>query len=708
MESSGFITNVEETEQWLTNNGVEFTTVTHEAVATVEAMVNEVKFTHAEVMLAKNLFLKDKKKKTLYLVVVKHDAKVDMKALAKHLKTGSSNIRGAEADKMEETLKVLPGSVNLFSIVNDKAGLVSLIVDKALTEASHVGFHPMLNVATTAITQEGLQKVISASGHTADVVDFEAIASVSASAPAAETGKAAKKPKPVKEAKKKVVAKEEDTHLLGITVDKEEDFSSWYTQVITKSEMIEYYDVSGCYILRPWSYSIWERVQGFLDAKFKESDVENVYFPMFVTQKALAKEASHIEGFAPEVAWVTKSGDTDLPDPIAIRPTSETIMYPAFAKWVHSHRDLPVLYNQWTNVVRWELKHPTPFIRTREFLWQEGHTAHSTKKEATEMVYDIMEYYALCYEEMYAVPVIRGVKSREETFAGADFTSTVELFVPANGRGIQGATSHFLGQNFSKMFDIEFEDESQKKEHAFQTSWGFSTRSIGSMIMIHGDSKGLVLPPRIAQVQVVIVPIFHKDHHDKIQETANELFKTLKSNKIRVKLDDRSNYNPGWKFNHWEVKGVPIRIEIGAKDIQKEEVRVVRRFDGLKYQQSTNTLVEKLHTELEDIQKTMYENALKTRDSRLKKADTWADFMTELNQRNIVETPWCDNQECECKIKDKSAEESKAAESEGEELLTGSAKTLCKPLKQEPLGEDAKCFHCGEKAVIRAVWGRSY
>ena len=440
-------------------------------------MLEEVKFENLNVTFAKNLFLKDKKKNVNYLLVAKHDTNTDYKLLAKHLKTGNSNIRQGDQDKLEDILKVKAGSVNLFSIVNDSDGHVTLLVDKALYNHELIGFHPMQNDATTAIKREDMEKIIELSGHKPDIIDFTQI---SADAPKEE-----KEAKPKKEKKDKKDKKEnkedEELHMLGITVKKEEDFSEWYSQVITKSEMIEYYDVSGCYILRPWSYSIWEKVQGFLDALFKEAEVENAYFPMFVTEKALKKEADHLEGFAPEVAWVTKSGSSDMPEPIAIRPTSETIMYPSYAKWVQSHRDLPIRLNQWTNIVRWEFKHPTPFIRTREFLWQEGHTAHSSKAEAVEFVHTILEDYARCYEEMYAIPVVRGVKSREETFAGADFSTTVELFVPSNGRGIQGATSHYLGQNFSKMFEIWFENDKKQKEFAYQTSWGYSTRSIGKI-----------------------------------------------------------------------------------------------------------------------------------------------------------------------------------------------------------------------------------
>ncbi|KAF4700715.1 hypothetical protein FOZ63_010420, partial [Perkinsus olseni] len=285
------------------------------------------------------------------------------------------------------------------------------------------------------------------------------------------------------------------------------DFSKWYTQVITRGGFIRYHDISGCYILRPPVMYIWEQIQDTFNAAIKKLGVRPCCFPMFVSKSALEREKEHVEGFSPEVAWVTKAGDSDLPEPIAIRPTSETIMYPSYADWIRSYRDLPLKLNQWTNVVRWEFKQPTPFIRTREFLWQEGHTAHATKEEAVELVYKILDLYKMLYEKLLAVPVVQGVKSEMEKFAGGEATTTCEAFVACNGRAVQGATSHFLGTHFAKMFGIEFEDRDGEKKFAEQTSWGFTTRSIGVMIMEHGDDKGLVLPPRVAEVQVVIVPI---------------------------------------------------------------------------------------------------------------------------------------------------------------------------------------------------------
>ena len=351
--------------------------------------------------------------------------------------------------------------------------------------------------------------------------------------------------------------------------------------------MMDYYDVSGCYILKPPSFNIWKSIQQFFGGEIEKLGVEDCYFPMFVTKAALEKEKDHVEGFAPEVAWVTKSGNTDLPEPIAIRPTSETIMYPAYAKWVQSHRDLPLKYNQWCNVIRWEFKHPTPFLRTREFLWQEGHTAFYTQAEADAEVLDILDLYRRVYEDLLAVPVIKGKKSEHERFPGALYTTTVEAFIPASGRAIQGATSHCLGQNFAKMFKIQVEGENKEKSYVWQNSWGITTRTIGVMIMTHGDDKGLILPPRVASTQVVIIPCGITAKSTEVQkqaimEACEALEKQLVAADVRAKKDVRDNYTPGWKFNDWELRGIPIRIEIGPKDLEKKCVTAVRRFDGVK------------------------------------------------------------------------------------------------------------------------------
>ncbi|CAJ0931606.1 unnamed protein product, partial [Ranitomeya imitator] len=364
---------------------------------------------------------------------------------------------------------------------------------------------------------------------------------------------------------------------LGLEAKKEENLADWYSQVITKAEMIEYYDVSGCYVLRPWAFAIWESIQNFFDGEIRKLGVENCYFPMFVSQAALEKEKTHIADFAPEVAWVTRSGKTELAEPIAVRPTSETVMYPAYAKWVQSHRDLPIKLNQWCNVVRWEFKHPQPFLRTREFLWQEGHTAFATQEEAAEefctkqtkanslceinYVLQILDFYARVYEELLAIPVVKGRKTEKEKFAGGDYTTTVEAFISASGRAIQGATSHHLGQNFSKMFEIIFEDPKKpgEKQYAFQNSWGLTTRTIGVMTMVHGDNMGLVLPPRVACVQTIVIPCgitnsLSEEDREALLQKCNQYFKRLLNVNVRARTDLRDNYSPGWKFNHWELK----------------------------------------------------------------------------------------------------------------------------------------------------------
>eukprot|EP00931_Biecheleriopsis_adriatica_P093608 TRINITY_DN67333_c0_g1_i1.p1 TRINITY_DN67333_c0_g1~~TRINITY_DN67333_c0_g1_i1.p1 ORF type:complete len:574 (-),score=116.17 TRINITY_DN67333_c0_g1_i1:29-1717(-) len=507
--------------------------------------------------------------------------------------------------------------------------------------------------------------------------------------------------------------RQEDTK--GITAKKSEDFASWYTQVIKRSEMIEYYDISGCYILRPWSFFVWQQVTEWFDAKIRSMGVQNSYFPCFVSQEALQAEQSHVEGFAPEVAWVTKSGSSALAKPIAIRPTSETIMYPAFAKWIRSHRDLPLKLNQWTNVVRWEFKQPTPFLRTREFLWQEGHTAHASREEAQQLVLDILDLYSRVYTELLAVPVVKGVKSEEEKFAGGVQTTTVEAFVSVNGRGIQAATSHLLGSNFAKMFDISFEDEQGHKKMVEQTSWGISTRSIGVMIMVHGDDKGLVLPPRVAQTQVIVIPIpaGKSSGLGEITKRCDELAAELARAGVRVEVDDRSNYTPGWKYNWWEMKGVPIRVEVGPKDMAKGTCRIVRRLDGLKQDCQQSELANFVPAELDRIHAAMLEKATKERDEGIVRVTDWSQVMPLLNQRKLILAPWCESPESEAQIRAatkeaSSAESAQAADEGSVPALSGAMKSLCIPLEQPPLEAGAKCFFTGQPAKRWCLFGRSY
>ncbi|XP_049689648.1 bifunctional glutamate/proline--tRNA ligase isoform X5 [Accipiter gentilis] len=499
---------------------------------------------------------------------------------------------------------------------------------------------------------------------------------------------------------------------LGLEAKKEENLADWFSQVITKSEMIEYYDVSGCYVLRPWAYAIWEAIKNFFDAEIKKLGVENCYFPMFVSQAALEKEKTHIADFAPEVAWVTRSGKTDLAEPIAVRPTSETVMYPAYAKWVQSHRDLPIKLNQWCNVVRWEFKHPQPFLRTREFLWQEGHTAFATYEEAAEEVIQILDLYAQVYEDLLAIPVVKGRKTEKEKFAGGDYTTTVEAFISASGRAIQGATSHHLGQNFSKMFEIVFEDPKKpgEKQFAYQNSWGITTRTIGVMTMIHGDNMGLVLPPRVACVQVVIIPCgitnsLSEDDKEALLKKCNEYRNRLLSVNIRVRADLRDNYSPGWKFNHWELKGVPVRVEVGPRDMKSQQFVAVRRDTGQKLTFSEHEAEDRLKQILEEIHANLYNRASEDLKSHMVVANTMEDFQKELDSGKIVQIPFCGEIECEDWIKKTTARD--------QDLEPGApsmgAKSLCIPF--QPLRElqcGTRCV-CGKNpAKFYTLFGRSY
>uniref|UniRef100_A0A3Q0RIJ0 Bifunctional glutamate/proline--tRNA ligase n=1 Tax=Amphilophus citrinellus TaxID=61819 RepID=A0A3Q0RIJ0_AMPCI len=499
---------------------------------------------------------------------------------------------------------------------------------------------------------------------------------------------------------------------LGLEAKKEENLAEWYSQVITKSEMIEYYDVSGCYVLRPWAYSIWESIKEFFDKEIKKLGVENCYFPMFVSQAALEKEKSHIADFAPEVAWVTRSGKTELAEPIAVRPTSETVMYPAYAKWVQSHRDLPIKLNQWCNVVRWEFKHPQPFLRTREFLWQEGHTAFATKEEAAEEVLQILDLYAKVYEELMAIPVVKGRKTEKEKFAGGDYTTTVEAFISASGRAIQGATSHHLGQNFSRMFEIVFEDPKRpgEKQLAFQNSWGITTRTIGVLTMVHGDNMGLVLPPKVACLQVVVIPCgitasLPEQEKEALLAQCTKYVTRLQEAGIRVKSDLRDNYSPGWKFNHWELKGVPIRLEVGPKDMQQKQCVAVRRDSGAKVTIPEAEVEKNLLSMLEDIQNSLFKKASDDLKSHMVAVDTMEQFQKELDQGKIVQIPFCGGIECEDWIKKTTAKD--------QDLEPGApsmgAKSLCIPFSPlKTLQPGQMCVSGKEPAQCYTLFGRSY
>jgi len=473
---------------------------------------------------------------------------------------------------------------------------------------------------------------------------------------------------------------------LGITVKKDKDFSEWYTQVIQKAGLIEYTDVSGCYILRPYIYEIWETIQEYFNKKIKEKGVKNASFPLLIPESLLKKESEHVKGFTPEVAWVTESGSTKLNERLAIRPTSETIIYAAYSKWIRSHKDLPLKINQWANIIRWEFKTPIPFLRSREFLWQEGHTAFATKEEANTEVLDILDLYREVFEELYAIPVFKGIKSDKEKFAGALYTTSIETFL-GNGKAIQCGTSHCLGQNFAKAFDIKFLDEKGKKQFVWQNSWGISTRSIGIMILMHGDDKGLIIPPKIAPIQVALVQLIFEDSKKQILKKSNEIKEKLKE--IKIIIDDRDGYTPGFKFNEWELKGVPIRLELGPKDLEKDQVVVVRRDTGKKEFISIKELSKKIPNLLEEIQNNLLKKAKKNLEENIIEVKTINEFKKAIENKKLVKAIWCGKEDCEEKIKTET-----------------SAKSLNIPFNQKK--QKGKCFHCNKETDYYAYFGKSY
>ena len=465
----------------------------------------------------------------------------------------------------------------------------------------------------------------------------------------------------------------------------EEDFAKWYTDVVRKAELADYTDTKGCIAIRPYGYAIWENIQKYADEKFKENGVKNVYFPVLIPEDLLQKEKDHVEGFAPEVAWVTEAGGEKLEERYCIRPTSETMFSTLYSKWLKSWRDLPMIYNQWCNVLRWE-KETRPFLRSREFLWQEGHTIHETSEEAKKFTMDMLDVYADVIENLLAIPVLKGQKTKKEQFAGADATYTVETLMH-DGRALQGGTSHYFAQNFTKPFDVKFQNREGKEEYAYQTSWGISTRLIGAVIMAHGDNRGLKLPPKVAPIQVVIVPVAMQKAG--VKEKATELYEALKKN-YRMELDLRDNYTPGFKFNDWEMRGVPIRIEIGPRDIENGVAVLVRRDTLEKETVELSNLENRISELLEQIQKDMYEVCLKIRKEKTTVAYSLDEILKNLNEnQGYVKTMWCGETECENKVKE----------------VTG-AHSRCIPFEQEHLADT--CAICGKKATKMIVWGRQY
>ncbi len=465
----------------------------------------------------------------------------------------------------------------------------------------------------------------------------------------------------------------------------EDDFAKWYTDVVLKAELADYTDTKGCIAIRPYGYAIWENIQNYADKLFKDVGITNLYMPVLIPESMLEKEKDHVEGFAPEVAWVTMGGGEELEERLCIRPTSETMMSTMYAKWVKSWRDLPVLGNQWCNVLRWE-KETRPFLRSREFLWQEGHTIHETAKEAEERTLMMLDIYADVIENLLAIPVLKGRKTKKEQFAGAEATYTVETMMH-DGRALQAGTSHYFGQNFTKPFEIKFQNREGKEEYAYQTSWGISTRLIGAVIMAHGDNRGLKLPPRVAPIQAVIVPI--AQHKEGVLEKVTEIYNEL-NKKFRMKLDDRDNCSTGFKFNDWEMRGVPVRIEIGPRDLENNQAVLVRRDNGEKEVVELSKLEERLESLFEEIQKDMYKVCQERRVAKTKVAKTLDEMVNLMNEEQcFLKTMWCEDVECENKIKE----------------LTG-AHSRCMPFEQEHVSD--VCPVCGKKATKMVIWGRQY
>ncbi|MBM4400487.1 MAG: proline--tRNA ligase, partial [Crenarchaeota archaeon] len=452
----------------------------------------------------------------------------------------------------------------------------------------------------------------------------------------------------------------------------------------------DYAPIKGCMILREHSYAIWEKIQEVFNKKIRDSGHRNVYFPMFIPESFLKKEAEHFAGFVPEVAWVTQGGSTNLEEKLAIRPTSETIIYATYAKWIRSWRDLPIKLNQWCNIVRWETKATKPFLRTREFLWQEGHTAHATKEDADKEVMEILNEYRDIMENYLAIPVLVGVKTESEKFAGALYTTTLEAMMP-DGKALQMGTSHNLGQNFAQVFDIKFIGEDEKEHHVWQTSWGISTRLIGALVMVHGDNGGLVAPPKVAPVQVVVVPIPYKGADaTAILAKAKEILEKLKAKGILVVLDDREEYTPGWKFNEWELKGVPVRIEIGPRDLKQNQITMARRDTCQKTTAKMDEAVQATEKLLEEIQSNLYAKAKTVLEEKTATVRNYDEFKKTLKDKGgFIKAAWCGSSKCEEKIKEE----------------TGATIRLRPFEKEDPI---ANCVYCGEKAVEMVYFARSY
>ena len=475
---------------------------------------------------------------------------------------------------------------------------------------------------------------------------------------------------------------------VGITVSKNEDFSEWYTQVVLKAKLADYAPVKGLIVLRPDGYSIWESLRSTFDKKFARNGIRNGFLPILIPESLLGKEQKHFAGFNPEVFWVTHSGTNEVGDRLALRPTSETLAYTLYSKWIQSWRDLPLKINFWNTALRAEIKATKPFLRTSEFLWQEGHTVHSTKEEAEKEVIKILDIYKNTVEEELAIPVTTGKKSEKEKFVGAEYTTTMESIMP-DGKALQMGTSHFLAQNFSKPFEVKFADKDNVEHFAWQTSWGVSWRLIGAMIMAHGDDKGLVLPPKVAPMQVVIIPIYKNENDkEKLITKVNEIPNRQELRKIRINIDSREELTPGYKFNDWELKGVPLRIEIGPKDIENQSMVLAKRYNHEKIKMGLNE-VEKISTILDEIQTEMLEKAKTEAADNTVDIENYDEFKMKMEKGGFFNSPWCGKLECEEKIKEETGAEIRVI-----------------PFNSENTSK--QCIYCKKQSMSIPIFARGY
>ncbi|MFB6253564.1 MAG: proline--tRNA ligase [Halobacteriaceae archaeon] len=478
---------------------------------------------------------------------------------------------------------------------------------------------------------------------------------------------------------------------LGITESKAENPGDWYAEVVKKAGLADYAPMGGFIITRPRGYSLWESIQNRLDSWFKETGVDNAYFPVLIPESYLEREKDIVEGFDPEVAWVTQGGYEELDERLAIRPTSESIITPYMSEWVRSHRDLPLRLNQWCSVIRWEATETKPFFRTKEFLWQEGHTAHKTKENAWEEVNTRLDQYKRVYEELLAIPVLTGRKPEHDKFPGADTTTTLEALMP-DGKSVQGATSHFLGQTFAEAFDLTYVDEDETERTAYTTSWGLAWRAIGALVMAHSDDQGLVLPPTLAPEQVVIVPIWQEETRDEVLQYATEIAAELEVEGVRVHLDDRDERNPGFKFNEWELKGVPIRIEIGPNEVENNEVTIVHRPDHETMTESRAEIGDAISSHFDDVFEKLYSSAEELLEANIREASNAEDILGTIGEHGgYVKAPWCGDEACETVIKDEIA-----------------AEIVMLPLDESTSPTEDSCAICDDEATEIAYFAKTY